>query len=815
MDRTWQRLPISKRLDEPLALEIRIVRRNDRATVDESSHSIVDALEKLLVDLDHPLLVDAGPGGGKTTALRWIARTFAHRILAGEHRLPLPVFVDLGQYAHLTATNLQTICNAELDRIRDINYRAIRDYAGPKLFLLDGLDLLDPALPTSLLDQALNSESDRFVFSTRTNTDIRHFFSDWAQSSCLLLNGLKHDTREEWLSRHIPASAKLRFRAIVKANPFLDKLLQVPLLFVMFVSACVDEGDHAEFDINSLPGRAGIFAGFVDYAVRRAHREHRIEAAAIDRWRDGISVWRAFCFAAMMEGYKDRIPVGEVDRLLEIPDKTRGPSPEREIRDHWRASLRIATASGLIFEDRGHYQFLHQQFAEHFAGLHLADQVKLADEHFHPTLKPVLERQDLDFVSGNALAVLCSHHSTYRLVEQAISWLRKTDNTAACYLLALSGSSLGCALLHLFATNEALTVPARVAAIHALGILPHPHATIILEQLIYQTHSSITELADKAIVSLGAIGTEDAQAVLETIAGSPEFTTEFRLQAMTCGALMRVATVRSSARAVITSPLTSDDALLIVLEILKDVGDMSDVAAVESLARRLDGNVWNFSIKRTLRGITNRSEPLADNALYQSPVSAQLHEDFFAMSRRITETPTELVDVTALDKAVSRGSIDQSPELAMLATVLRTAGKADGRSLRIAQRQLEQLCASYPKLIDILNAYPHKKVLSDHVLASCARASGRRILALPERSAKESKSGKSTQAKKMSAEAVAAAFLAEQEAIGGPMGLRDAEAFSRRIGHPYTHETIRNTKIWQTHFPSTPRERKPSSHQPE
>ena len=139
MDLVWQKLPISHKFPEPLPLQSNVVCFQDRHSVESHPFSsIFEAVDFALVRTTLPITINGRPGGGKTSAMKWIARSFAIRRLEGRSKW-LPVYVDLGQFSHLeTGRWLASLIQQVMQKSLPVNYAPFQVESQNLLFLLDG-----------------------------------------------------------------------------------------------------------------------------------------------------------------------------------------------------------------------------------------------------------------------------------------------------------------------------------------------------------------------------------------------------------------------------------------------------------------------------------------------------------------------------------------------------------------------------------------------------------------------------------------------------------------------------------------------------
>jgi HEAT repeat protein len=383
-----------------------------------------------------PVLLLGGPGAGKTSALKWLARLYAQEAMDGPASTVVPAYVDLGDFIHKESFDIV------LEELRD-NEEVLGQ--SQVLWLVDGLDLL-------LEEKSLNARevlrrartlqekgSDSFILGSRDIPSLAGSLEHWDSSARIVLGTLDRGERQEWVKQFCPEIIR-RLDKFERESQNARSFLNVPLLFAMMLSMLLDE-QEAPFSCSQYPGKAGIFDGFVDYALGRATREGRIshaEADGID-WETMPGVY----WAAVTSGLEDRFSASVVPRLCR---KAFRENVIGERLSSWQKAVDVLGRAGLILRTPSGVttiNVLHQQFAEHWAAQHLAELLLRARQSgwFAAEMWDHLRERRFDPVVAQALAIVSKDdpealREAFSLVSKvsihdALEFMICTDNNAA------------------------------------------------------------------------------------------------------------------------------------------------------------------------------------------------------------------------------------------------------------------------------------------------------------------------------------------------------------------------------------------------
>lgn len=376
----WQRLPESLRLPEPLSVKsvLRVYRSGrEQEDLRQDFDTPQAAIQAVLERGGRVVLVEGGPGQGKTSALRWAAHLACRDWPGGwGAEDPVPWFQHLGRLP-VTGDGERT-----LEGILRGRLKVMRELRG--LFFLDGLDLLtskDPE-PGALVAAALRSAEDDghfFVFSGRPLPSVHAALRDGGLSYRIELAGLDQAAVDDWLEQH--PGLRTGVDQICQANDAAADLRQTPLLFAMVISAAyATAGGQEPLVCDRHPGRAGLFAGFISHFLNRAVRQGRLEQRYTYRGR----VLEGLCWAALMAGQTEEIPDLEdqnlLARVLAMPGQAGGAGALDTAEDRAHQCVQALRRAGIILdgEPDGPVRFIHQEFMEHLGGRHLARRLMAA-----------------------------------------------------------------------------------------------------------------------------------------------------------------------------------------------------------------------------------------------------------------------------------------------------------------------------------------------------------------------------------------------------------------------------------------------------
>ena len=521
----WKSLPVSEHLHEPLPLGAVLSPGSDvrPSRYASSQEAILEALNR---SPDTPVFVVGRPGGGKTSALRWLAYTLAGRAIE-QDEAPLPVYVDFGSLALTQHSRpFREVLSQQLLMRRPIDYRPYRSSGRRLVCILDGADLVtDYMVLRKFLVEAWNADGLVIVVSSRPDERLNAIANDWGQVCQIYLDALDAVAREEWLRRFTTERARERFRTLVAQNPHLSTLLDVPLLFAMTASVCVDPPESAPFVSDEYPGRAGPFAGFVAYAIGRA-KGNRLDEAEVDSFELARPIVESLCLEAARAGLLDRIPEAYLQRHLKS-------AMVSDAESRWRLAANVLRAAGLLNRSAGGYSFLHQQFQEFFAARAFAAGLATADKagRLEGYAFPVLENAGLDAISSQALAIL-SRDSGEELVLRLFNAAKAASLPSAMSLLAASGAQVAgeilAPLLHAQSNLDSLT---RIRLIENSREIPSGPMVAALERVAKSSHEN-SQLRVAAVLSLGRMAIPEAQDSLSRLVGSSELPLALRVNAI-------------------------------------------------------------------------------------------------------------------------------------------------------------------------------------------------------------------------------------------------------------------------------------------
>ena len=282
------------------------------------------------------------------------------------------------------------------------------------LFFLDGLDLLTSGSPepAALIAAAMDSAEDDnhfFVFSSRPLHSVRDALREPGNYYRIDLIGLDQQAVDGLLAEH----PKLRdtVNQICLANSATRTLRDIPLLFSMVLSvANATLGGDEPFKCDRYPGRAGLFAGFIDHFVERAKGQNRLDE---DYNYSGRSLEK-LCWAALTAGNMEAIPgkglLALIDRVLTVHDEAEVPLTCDQFENQVSSSTKELRQAGIVLkaETDQTIHFIHQEFMEHLGGRYLARRLKAAKNNgwLDAELWDHLVFKRLDNLVAHALALL-------------------------------------------------------------------------------------------------------------------------------------------------------------------------------------------------------------------------------------------------------------------------------------------------------------------------------------------------------------------------------------------------------------------------
>lgn len=824
MQATWQKLPVSKSFGEPIPLAVNAVGSVRRIPVTQAvfGHLSDPGLLKLLANADVPVRLEARGGGGKTTALRWLAAKFAAAIGAGDRDLPLPIYIDLAQMAIEEANpSLDQLCANVLERRRPIDYRPFQDTDRPRLFLLDGTDLIRvPHARRALLDQALNHFRDRFVFAGRPDELIRAQLDEWPSSLTLSLGVLDRRQRQDWLKTRVPSSAYLRYMAIVETNEMVDSLLDSPLLFAMTASACLDEGVTEAFAVDRYPGQTGIFAGFVDYALRRALRDGRLSEAQMDLFYETTSLLERICLLSARRGWRDRVPVSELGRLAS--EAGIGPDPQsNKVRaaGAWQALALGGMESGLLAREGDYYVFLHQQFAEYFAGRALASEWSDAEDRrqFDNQFCSAVSQRDGDAIAVHALSTLSIERDGTRFFVDAFNRLSQVDSQDACQLFSRTGASLAANLITTVAGDLTQPTMSRLFAIQALGTTPSLRA---MECLTSFTATNLgapfsLDLARAAIATLGLLKLPAAQEHLLRLGRDPRADPAIRLAAILARREAPNNDAFKLAQTVAKDDTWDEDVRTDAVQVLELAKNSDAIEALQKLTQTIPRDTaLAFNVQAALSRLSTESPSAVQD---EREVRAQ---DVFSPTEQLLAAGIEHAADVARSAAreESAGSAgDTSAATAQVVAPLEEAGARasqriaaflsapDVQKHRLAQKLLNA-CRHETGFWEALRLDLKFAKLPISLRATCARMAGFRYLPPLEPSVIDAPGPHSHQdempvlakpQRSLTPEEIMSAFLQQAQQRQERISLSQAAKYAASIGQNWSRSTLAKTSVWK------------------
>ncbi len=521
MQQTWQRLPIHERFvgAEPIPLPVRVASykggRHDEQS-DQSYSSPEEAAEEVIAT-QAVTLMTGEPGAGKTTATKWLTRHFAeiHRACHGPQAL-VPVWVDLGEY--FRADSLEQILERERKHIPrgtdQLNY----------LWILDGFDVLagfGRIVEKHLVRDAERLASDtgnRFLIAGRQQQSILGAFDHRSSDTRLELLRLTPELSGQWIDKYCPDS-RLAYERFRSEHPQAAPFLNVPLFFAMAISATVDQKHpDRKFDVTQYSGRAGLFHGFVDYALKRRELDH-------DHGYREVVVASVF-YEAIKERQEDRFMKSRVEDYLQKAWPGHG---YEEKLAAWNSSFEILDNAGLLELKNGKIRALHQQFAEYWAAFHLARRLEQAHEKGWLTaeLWDHFQEQRLDPITGQAIAILAAWNKDPDWPRKAISLLGDEIHKDRVSIWLQAGFPLAVEPLIKLLNDPKTEEDLLYKILFALVELGATEAAGPLIDLL-KDQKTDDELRDRVVYALGELGATEAAGPLIDLLKDPKTDDELR-----------------------------------------------------------------------------------------------------------------------------------------------------------------------------------------------------------------------------------------------------------------------------------------------
>lgn len=817
MDLTWQRLPVSHQFEEPLPLSVTVDIHNGRQIANSSRHA--SPLQGVLHALQLgklPLYLQARPGGGKSSALRWIARQLA-AAAAADQTTWLPVYIDLGQVGQeLSGQSLTELVDAQLAKTAPIDYRPYQNHEATLLVLLDGLDLLNgPLSPRKLLEEALVAPRGAYVLAGRRNDELEQQLDDWPVSLRLTLESLSRVERENWFAQHASQSAQDKLFSIIAANRHVETLLENPLLFAMTASACIDAPEQADFQTDQYPGRSGIFAGFVDYSLLRARWHGRLPAHSLLVAEPAFVPFEQLCLAAARRGFHDRLPKNEMPSLASDRNDRVTPSPA------WNPALQMCLAGGLLEDAGSNFRFLHQQFAEYFAAREVARQWSQAhaDARFDAAFVSQLKLRMFDPISIHALAILSTQPDHLPLLDRSFQILADVDVPDACEIHASTGAETFVPLIAGVLENDRYDPLTCLAAIEALATLPHPKSVAALVHISTTWYRYPEPLVRGAIVGLGHLFLHEARAELDNLARQHTLPSWVRMAALHAGANLPIAEALDLAAHIAVDENAAEDVRTDAVEWLGNQESESaerilgSIGASPSLSLALRLNIEAAIHRHRIRRMQSQNVNAPSPHLSLAPLNemirrAQLVGRMSPESSPVKSDLAPAADPTsdALNAAEMMGSNLSTTQVeALLRQVLSNEASQSPEA-----NQLLSHCRRDAYVWNVIENHPLAHGLSPSLLTTCARVAGCRwfppalvktVTPQPAETVESTdRSGKSRgRQEPLGKEAVMVEYLAECRKSKQPATLDGAVRFARSRGVGWSRSTLQTTAAWEKH----------------
>lgn len=205
-----------------------------------------------------PLLIEGGPGTGKTSFCRWNALADATRLVAGKEKI-IPAYVPLHELANLGRGTFNDVFLSRIGRTILIPEHLIEPTMMKRLYL-DGLDeVTSPGRRKDLMEIAQSGSTSRGVHQivVTVRDYVREPWLSWATR--VALSGLEPEELRElamlWLDRD-EAAASL-FMLQVSHSSSLSAVARVPLLATVMILVYKRTGRVPE-------NRATLYAVFVN-----------------------------------------------------------------------------------------------------------------------------------------------------------------------------------------------------------------------------------------------------------------------------------------------------------------------------------------------------------------------------------------------------------------------------------------------------------------------------------------------------------------------------------------------------------------------
>lgn len=320
------------------------------------------------------LALVGGPGTGKSTLLRHVARTLAGS-RRRRRRRRIPVLLELRRYARDIVADRRAplwriwrLGLGDLAQQEPQSWLRRRLERGDCVVLLDGLDEVpspadDELIRDWIVDQITQYPNNDYIITSRPH--------DYAtrpirSATTLEARSLTDNQVQDFVSAMYQAlppgagtaqAAAGDLLARWRARPELAEFTANPLLLTMIVLAHRAGG--------SLPGsRAMLYADVCSGVLTRRPNSHRWGTDLSAETKQRVLAALAY---AMMQARINEQPVAEIVPVIRSAlDGADQSTAERLVAD--------ISANGLLVEvRRGHYAFAHRSFQEYLAARHIAD----------------------------------------------------------------------------------------------------------------------------------------------------------------------------------------------------------------------------------------------------------------------------------------------------------------------------------------------------------------------------------------------------------------------------------------------------------
>ena len=739
MDLSWQTLPISHQFPEPLPLQSVVTLFHGQRTMDQNTFlTVTEAIQFSLERTVLPIQLTARPGGGKSSAMKWIARTFAAWRLQGKPA-PSPIYVDLGRFTSLDPTSpIESLLDQLARRSSQINYSCLLAEPSNLVLLLDGLDLMS-GVPTArdLVDAACQYRAARFVIAGRPDEPVQRLLDDYPTTIRIQLGSLDAKLREEWFRTHASESAQNRYFSLISSNQHIETLLESPLLFSMAASACIDNAEGSTLQTDVYAGRTGIFAGFLEYAVRRAIWQGNLPGDERATFHTCFGFVGGILLLASRMGYRDRIPAVMIEGL--ITELRNSKSLQLAVRKagKWPRVEKILRAIGLLNLSENVYVFLHQQFAEYMAGYALAQSLihSTTQQQLHEQLASDLRFRDRDAIVSHSLAIVASHPKGNRVLNAAFRIIRAVNADDASEIFSSTAATEAIPFLISLHKEDSGSDHSSFFALSGLSKIPSMSAITGIQSIIADCLKNGAAMVRVALRALANHPLTEGKIVLDSYFSdtTQPFWVRIAAAAELPYSMLRAAHQELAIHAIEDSGADESvrrDGVKVIshlepslaLRILRRL-PIHPVApiplpirmAMADSVTRLMTCPWNAHVAEPLSVGDFFLSTLTSNKAMMERI-AQIRESMFPSSAGNAQSDTAVIDEPRiLAPEEIPGEIN-----AIVNKVLKKGGSLD------SGKQLTQLCNKYPSGFEILESHPSAHLLPNSLIQSCAQDCGRR-----------------------------------------------------------------------------------------